>query len=170
MREELDKLPGIAYIFEQPIANKLAEMLTGTEGQLAVKLFGPDLAMLNEKIEEIRDVMADVRGAADLQIEQTTGVPQLVIRLDREKLSRFGISVDQVAEIIETALNGIEATDVYEADRVTSVLIRLPEEYRNDEEAIRNLLVDAPGGERMPLSELAEIRRGKAPRRSSGKT
>ena len=163
MREELDKLPGIAYIFEQPIANKLAEMLTGTEGQLAVKLFGPDLAVLNEKIQEIRNVMAGVRGAADLQIEQTTGVPQLIIRLDRERLSRFGISVNQVAEIIETALNGIEATDVYEPDRVTSVLIRLPERYRNDEEAIKNLLVDAPGGERIPLSELAQITKGEGP-------
>jgi cobalt-zinc-cadmium resistance protein CzcA len=163
MREELDKLPGIAYIFEQPIANKLAEMLTGTEGQLAVKLFGPDLATLNEKIQEIRNVMAGVRGAADLQIEQTTGVPQLVIRLDRERLSRFGISVNLVAEVIETALNGIEATDVYEPDRVTAVLVRLPEQYRNDEEAIKNLLVDAPGGERIPLSELALITKGEGP-------
>jgi cobalt-zinc-cadmium resistance protein CzcA len=163
MREELDKLPGIAYIFEQPIANKLAEMLTGTEGQLAVKLFGPDLATLNEKIQEVHNSLAGVRGAADLQIEQTTGVPQLVIKLDRERLSRFGISVNQVAEVIETALNGIEATDVYEPDRVTSVLIRLPERYRNDEEAIKNLLVDAPGGERMPLSELALITKGEGP-------
>ncbi|HCS49286.1 MAG TPA: hypothetical protein DIW61_13940 [Candidatus Aminicenantes bacterium] len=163
MREELDKIPGIAYIFEQPIANKLAEMLTGTEGQLAVKLFGPDLDTLNEKIQEVHSVLAGVRGAADLQIEQTTGVPQLIIRLDRERLSRFGISVNQVAEVIETALNGIEATDVYEPDRVTSVLVRLPERYRNDEEAIKTLLVDAPGGERIPLSELAMITKGEGP-------
>jgi cobalt-zinc-cadmium resistance protein CzcA len=163
MRKELDKLPGIAYIFEQPIANKLAEMLTGTEGQLAVKLFGPNLDTLNEKIQEVHDSLAGVRGAADLQIEQTTGVPQLVIRLDRDRLSRFGISVNQVAEVIETALNGIEATDVYEPDRVTSVLIRLPERYRNDEEAIKNLLIDTPGGERIPLSELALITKGEGP-------
>jgi cobalt-zinc-cadmium resistance protein CzcA len=163
MRQELDKLPGIAYIFEQPIANKLAEMLTGTEGQLAVKLFGPDLATLNDKIHEVHNSLAGVRGAADLQIEQTTGVPQLIIRLDRERLSRFGISVNQVAEVIETALNGIEATDVYEPDRVTAVLVRLPERYRNDEEAIKNLLVDAPGGERIPLSELAMITKGEGP-------
>ena len=163
MREELDKIPGIAYIFEQPIANKLAEMLTGTEGQLSVKLFGPDLGILNEKIEEIWNVLAGVRGVADLQIEQTTGVPQLIIKLNREKLARFGISVNQVAEVIETALNGIEATDVYEPDRVTSVLIRLPERYRNDEEAVKNLLVDTPGGERIPLSELAFISRGEGP-------
>jgi len=163
MRQELDRIPGIAYIFEQPIANKLAEMLTGTEGQLSVKLFGADLDILNEKIEEIRNVLAEVRGVADLQIEQTTGVPQLIVRLNREKLARFGISVNQVAEVIETALNGIEATDVYEPDRVTSVLIRLPEKYRNDEEGVKNLLVDTPGGERIPLSELAFISRGEGP-------
>jgi len=163
MRREMDKIPGIAYIFEQPISNKLAEMLTGTEGQLAIKLFGPDLDVLNDKIEEIRNVLAEVGGAADLKVEQTAGVPQLIVRLDRERLGRYGIPVAEVAEIIETALNGIEVTDVYEVDRVTSVLIRLPEEYRNDEEAVRNLLVDAPGGERIPLSDLAEIERGEGP-------
>ncbi len=163
MREELDKLPGVAYIFEQPIANKLAEMLTGTEGQLSVKLFGPDLDILNDKIEEIRNVMAEIRGVADLQIEQTTGIPQLVVKLNREKLARFGIPVGDVADVIETALNGIEATDVYEPDRITSVLIRLPDEYRNNEEAIKELLVDAPNGERIPLSQLAEITKSEGP-------
>ncbi|UCE42521.1 MAG: efflux RND transporter permease subunit [Candidatus Aminicenantes bacterium] len=163
MREELDKLPGVAYIFEQPIANKLAEMLTGTEGELSVKLFGQDLGLLNDKIEEIHNVMTTIEGVADLQIEQTTGIPQLVVNLDRTRLARFGISVGAVADIIETALNGIEATDIYEADRITSLLIRLPDEYRNDEEAVKNLLVDAPNGERIPLSELAEIKRGKGP-------
>jgi len=163
MRKELDKLPGVAYIFEQPIANKLAEMLTGSEGQLSVKLFGPDLAVLNDKIEEVRNAMADIQGVADLQIEQTTGIPQLLISLRRDRLARFGIPVGDVADLIETALNGIEVTDVYEPDRITSLLIRLPEEYRNSEEAVRNLLVDAPNGERIPLSELADITRSEGP-------
>jgi cobalt-zinc-cadmium resistance protein CzcA len=163
MRGELDKLPGVAYIFEQPIANKLAEMLTGTEGQLSVKLFGQDLQTLNDKIEEIRNVMAEIKGVADLQIEQTTGIPQLIIKVKRENLARFGIPVSDVADIIETALNGIEATDVYEPDRITSVLIRLPEKYRSEEEAIKNLLVDAPNGERIPLSGLAEITKSEGP-------
>jgi cobalt-zinc-cadmium resistance protein CzcA len=163
MREKLDVIPGLAVIFEQPIANKLAEMLTGSEGQLSVKLFGPDLRVLNGKVEEIRDALAGVRGVADLQVEQTTGIPQLVIRLDRSRMALHGIRVGQVADLIETALNGIEATDVYEPDRVTSVLIRLPESTRGDEEAIRNLLVDAPGGHRIPLSDLADIRRDEGP-------
>jgi cobalt-zinc-cadmium resistance protein CzcA len=163
MRTELDKLPGVAYIFEQPIANKLAEMLTGTEGQLSLKLFGPDLNVLNDIIEEIRNVMVDIRGVADLQIEQTTGIPQVLISLDRGKLARYGIPVSDVADVIETALNGIEATDVYEPDRITSVLIRLPEKYRSDEESIKNLLIDSPNGERIPLSQLADISKSEGP-------
>jgi len=163
MRGELEKLPGVAYIFEQPIANKLAEMLTGAEGQLSVKLFGPDLAVLNETIEHIRNVLAAIEGAADLQIEQTTGIPQLIVRLNRERLARYGIPVAEAADTVETALNGIEATDVYEQERVTSLLIRLREDYRNSEEAIRNLLIDAPNGQRIPLSELASIERSAGP-------
>ncbi len=163
MRDELDRLPGVAYIFEQPIANKLAEMMTGAEGQLSIKLFGADLDVLNEKIEEMHHILTDVPGAADLQVEQTSGVPQLVIRLDREKMARFGIPVGDVADIIETSLNGIEVTDVYETDRVTPVFIRLSEEFRSDEESVRNLLVDAPGGLRIPLSELADIWRDEGP-------
>ena len=163
MREDLDKLPGVAYIFEQPIANKLAEMLTGIEGQLSVKLFGQDMQTLNDKIEEIHNVMVEVPGVADLQIEQTTGIPQMVISLKRDRLARFGIPVGDVADIIETALNGIEVTDVYEVDRITSVLVRLPEKYRSDEDAIKNLLVDAPNGEKIPLSALADITKSEGP-------
>ncbi len=163
MRSRLEAIPGIAYIFEQPIANKLAEMLTGSEGQLAIKLFGPDLETLNQKIEEIHAAVEAVAGVADLQVEQTSGIPQLVIEVDRERLSRYGIAVDQVAGVIETALNGVEATQVYEPDRVTAVLVRLPEQYRRNEEDIGRLLVDGPTGDRVPLAELATIRRSEGP-------
>jgi len=163
MRQELDKIPGLAYIFEQPIANKLAEMLTGVEGELSIKLFGQDLPTLNDKIEEIRNALINIKGVADLQIEQTTGIPQLIIKLNRGKLARFGIPVGEVADIIETALNGLEVTDVYEKDRITSVLIRLSEKYRQDEEAIKNLLIETPSGERIPLTQLAEISKSEGP-------
>lgn len=163
MRGKLDNIPGLAYIFEQPISNKLAEMLTGTEGQIAIKLFGSDLSILNEKVEEIRDHIAGIRGISDLQVEQTAGVPQLLIRLDRKKIARFGIRVDDVAEMIEIALNGVQVTDVYEQDRITSVLLRLSEKYRQDEESVKNLLIDTPGGQRIPLSDLAAITRGEGP-------
>jgi len=163
MRKELNKIPGVAYIFEQPISNKLAEMLTGAEGQISIKLFGTDLAVLNEKVEEIRDFIADIKGVADLQIEQTAGVPQLLVKLNRQKIARFGIRVDDVADIIEIALNGVEVTDVYEEDRITAVHLRLSEKYRQDEESVKNLLIDTPDGQRIPLSDLADISRSEGP-------
>jgi len=163
MREELDKIPGIVYIFEQPIANKMAEMLTGTEGQISVKLFGPDLQVLNEKIREIHDCLAHIEGVADLQIEQTTGIPQVLIRLDRQALARYGVPVGGVADLIETALNGVEVTDVWEAERTTAILLRLPEKYRQDIQAIENLLIDTAFGSHVPLAEVARIERGEGP-------
>jgi len=163
MREHLDDIPGIAYIFEQPISNKIAEMLTGAEGALSIKVFGPDLEVLNTQVTEIRDALTGISGVADLQIEQTTGIPQLVIRLDRTRLARFGIPVAEVADLVETTLNGITVTDVYETDRMTSVLVRLEEKSRQDEDAIRRLLVDTPTGERIPLAELATIERSEGP-------
>lgn len=163
MRRELDLIPGLVYIFEQPIANKLAEMVTGAEGAVSVKLFGPDLDVLNEKVQEMRDVMKDLPGIADLQIEQTAGIPVIAIRLEREALARHGIRVAEVADLVETALNGVEVTDVWEGDRTTSVLLRLSEEYRKDVERIENLLVDTPGGNRVPLLQIASIERGEGP-------
>jgi cobalt-zinc-cadmium resistance protein CzcA len=108
-------------------------------------------------------VLAGLEGVADLQVEQTAGIPQLVVQLDRPRLSRLGISVADVADTVETALNGLEATDVYEGERVTAVVLRFGEEYRRDEDAVRNLLVETPGGQRIPLSELAEIGTGEGP-------
>lgn len=163
IRQEMEKYPGMSYIIEQPIANKLAEMLTGTEGQLSIKLFGADLELLNEKIEEIKEIVRGIKGAADVQVEQTRGIPELIIQPDREKLARYGLNIGQVAEMIETAFNGLEVTDVYEQDKVTSVLIRLPERYRQDEEALKNLLLDTPSGEKVPLALVSDIRRSEGP-------
>ena len=157
MRSELDKIPGIVYIFEQPIANKLAEMITGSEGELAIKLFGKDLQVLGEKIEEIKGTLAGIKGVADLQVEQTAGIPQMEIKLNREKLARFGIRVEDAADMIEIALNGLEVTNVYEEDRITAVLLRLSEDFRRDEENVKNMLIDTMNGQRIPLSQLADI-------------
>jgi cobalt-zinc-cadmium resistance protein CzcA len=163
MRAELDKLPGIVYMFEQPIANKMSEMLTGTEGQLSLKVFGPDLNVLNEKVEEIQQVLSRLPGVADLQVEQTAGIPMVAVRLDRQALARHGLRVAEVADLVETALNGVEVTDVWEAEKTTSVLVRLPAECREGVEAIERLLVDTPAGHRVPLSQIAHIDRSEGP-------
>ena len=163
MREQLDQIPGIVYIFEQPIANKMGEMLTGTEGQIALKVFGPNLEILDEQTRQIGAVMSQVPGIADLQIEQTTGIPLILVKLDREELARHGIPVEEVADLIETALNGVEVTDVTEVDRMTSVLLRLPEEYRQDVQTVQDLLIDTPLGHQVPLSQIARVERSEGP-------
>jgi cobalt-zinc-cadmium resistance protein CzcA len=163
MRERLDRIPGIHYIFEQPIQNKLAEMLTGIEGEIAIKLFGPDLDVLHEKIRAIRDVVSHVEGVADLQVEQAAGTPQVNIHLDRRKLARYGVNIQEVSDIIETSLNGVEATDILDGHRRYGVFLRFQEPYREHLEDIKALLVDTPAGPRVPLSELAHFEIGSGP-------
>jgi len=166
MRRKLKQIPGIHYIFEQPIANKMAEMLTGVEGEISLKVFGTsgtDLAVLDRTAEEIAHVMEGIRGKADLQVEQTTGIPLVLIELRRDRLARYGIAVADVADLIETALNGVEVTDVIEPGRMTSVLLRLPEKYRRNVDAVRDLRVDTPDGLAVPLSDLAYIHSGDGP-------
>jgi len=158
MRERLDQMPGKSpHMFEQPIGNKLAEMLTGTEGQISLKVYGSDLDKLVEKAQGIAEILRDIEGIEDLQVEQTSGIPLRVITLKREELARHGIKVDEVADVIETALGGVEVTDVTEVDRMTAVLLRLPEKYRQDVDAVKNLLVDTPFGHRVPLDQIADI-------------
>ncbi len=163
MRKKLDTFPGLVYIFEQPISNKLAEMLTGAEGQIAIKLFGRDLETLGRKVEEIKECVAGIEGVADLQVEHSAGIPQLLVKLNREKLARYGIRVGDVADMIEIALNGLEVTNVYEEDKITAVQLRLAGEYRRDEESVKNLLIDTPDGHRIPLASIADISKSEGP-------
>jgi len=157
VRHKLDQFPGMYYLIEQPIQNKFNEMVKGTIGDVAVKLFGPDLKVLNEKIEEIKNVMAGVPGVADLEVEQTAGIPQISIRLDRGKLARYGLNIGDVADVMETALNGIKATDIFQGNRKYTLFLRLPERYRSNLETIENLLLDTPNGGQVPLKEVATI-------------
>jgi len=158
MRDRLDEMPGkTPHMFEQPIGNKLAEMLTGTEGQISLKVYGPDLEKLEEKAHGIAEILRGIDGIEDLQVEQTSGIPLRVITLKREELARHGIKVDEVADVIETALGGVEVTDVTEVDRMTAVLLRLPEEYRQDVDSVKNLLVETPFGHRVPLEQIAHV-------------
>jgi cobalt-zinc-cadmium resistance protein CzcA len=163
MRARLDGVAGLSYIFEQPIQNKMAEMLTGIEGQIAIKLFGPELEILDEKIEEIESIVENIKGVADLRVEQTSGTPEVNVRLNRKNLARYGLNINQVSEVIETALNGIEATDILEEQRKFAVFIRFQEKFRKNIEEIKNLLIDTPSGQRIPLSELANFEISEGP-------
>jgi cobalt-zinc-cadmium resistance protein CzcA len=124
---------------------------------VAIKLFGEDLDVLMAKANEIVAVVSKIPGARDTKAELVTGLPQMQIKVDRAAIARYGINVADVQEIIETAIGGKSATQVIEGDKRFDLVVRFPERSRNDRDAISNILVSAPGGERVPLSQLGTI-------------
>ncbi len=157
MREELEKIPGIGLNITQPIALKVDELISGVKSQIAVKLFGDDMDVLKGKADEIAKVISAVKGVADLRVEQTAGQPYLTVEIDRRAIARYGINVANVQEIIETAIGGKAATEVFEGDRRFAVLLRFPEDKRNSVEAIGNIFVKSASGANISLSALAKV-------------
>lgn len=157
IRIELEKIPGVAYNITQPIALRVDELISGVKSQIAIKLFGDDLEVLKAKAEEIARVISKVKGVIDLRVEQTAGQPYITAGIDRRKIARYGINVADIQEIIETAIGGKSATEVFEGERRFALVVRYPEERRNSLEAMGNILVSSPGGARIPLSELAAV-------------
>ncbi|MBT5536093.1 efflux RND transporter permease subunit, partial [Candidatus Poribacteria bacterium] len=164
MGHEFEDFPGVQFNFTQPIAAAVDELLTGIKGELAVKIFGPDTAVLREKGAEIEAILQATEGAADVQMDQVTGTPQLLIRVDREAIARYGINVADVQEIIGAAVGGEEAGQIFEGIRRFGILVRYHESGRGTREQIGHILVPGPDGVRVPLDELAEIREIVGPR------
>ena len=151
-------VPGIELNFSQPIANRVDELLSGVKAQLAIVLYGDDLDRLVSAGEDIQRVVTAVRGAADVQTEQVDGQPQLQIKINRDAIARYGINVDDVQEVIETAVGGEEAGQVFEGIRRFDITVRLQPQYRGDLDAIRALLIPTKDGRaRVPLGQVAEL-------------
>ena len=158
LTKDLSEHPGVALNFSQPIANRVDELLSGVKAQLAVKLFGDDLAVLEEKGREIETILKGVNGAADVQMEQVSGEAQVVVRADRNEVARYGLNVSAVMEVVSTAIGGEAVTDVLEGQRRYAIYLRMAERYRSDVQAIGNLWVTNGDGVRVPLSRVAEIK------------
>ncbi len=141
---------GVQFNFTQPIAAAVDELLTGIKGELAVKIFGPDTEVLRDKGAEIEAIMRSIEGAADVQMDQVTGTPQLLIRVDREAIARYGINVADVQEIVGAAVGGEEAGEIFEGIRRFGILVRYHEVGRSTPEQIGDILVNGPGGVRVP--------------------
>ena len=163
MRVELEKIPGVAYNFSQPIAHRVDHLVSGVKSQVAVKIFGDDMNLLRAKAEEAAGLLRGVPGVTDLRAEQVAGMPNLNIKLDRARLARYGLNVAEVQEVVETAVGGKAATEIIEGQVRVEVVVRFPEERRNSPEAIGNILVTTPGGGSVPLTELAEITESEGP-------
>jgi heavy metal efflux system protein len=163
MQRELTRIPGLRYSFSQPIALRVNELISGVKSDLAVKVFGPDLPTLKGFADRIGAALMGVRGAADVKVEQVSGMNQYDLVIDREAAARHGIGVGDINETIETAIAGRRATTLIEGQRRFAVAVRFPEENRRDIQDIERLLVRAPGGERVPLGELAAVKLVEAP-------
>jgi cobalt-zinc-cadmium resistance protein CzcA len=164
MSEAFEEFPGVQFNFTQPIAAAVDELLTGIRAELAIKIFGPDMEVLKEKADEIERIIKTIPGAADVIKDQVTGTPQLRINVRRDAIARYGINVEDVQEIIKSAVGGEDAGQVFEGIKRFDILVRFVPEARGTAEAIGRILVQSPIGVKVPLSELAEIKEIVGPR------
>jgi cobalt-zinc-cadmium resistance protein CzcA len=164
IREEFGEIPGILTNFSQPIQMTVDELLEGVRAELAIKLFGDELDVLKNKADEIAAVIRNVRGAADVQVDQVSGKPQLKIEVNRHAIARYGINLEDVQEVIRTAIGGEIAGQIFEGIRRFDILVRFQPESRQTLSAIKELLIESPTGIKVPLSQLASIEEIVGPR------
>jgi cobalt-zinc-cadmium resistance protein CzcA len=164
IRDDLGEIPGVLTNFTQPIAMTVDELLEGVRAELAIKLFGDDLDVLKQKADEIALTISEVAGAADVQVDQVSGTPQLLIRIDRQAIARYGINVADAQQVIRVAVGGATAGAVFEGIRRFDILVRYAPEYRTTPEDIAQILVQGPDGIKVPLGQLAHIEEIVGPR------
>jgi cobalt-zinc-cadmium resistance protein CzcA len=150
-------IPGVLIQINAPLQHRINHVITGIRAAIAVKIFGENINTLTELAGQTHNIMATVRGVSDLQIEPISGVPQLQIKLDRQKLARFGLNIKQVSDVIEVACNGKVATELIETQKRYDIFVRYKKEFRNDEDKIKSILIETPSGYRIPIIEIAQI-------------
>ncbi|MBI3988862.1 MAG: efflux RND transporter permease subunit, partial [candidate division NC10 bacterium] len=157
IREDLEKIPGVATVLGQFIAHRLDEVLSGVRAQIAIKLFGPDLRVLREKGRQIEGILRGIEGVTDLLLEPLINVPGIRINVDREAAARVGLNVGDVLETAAVAFGGTAVSQVLEGQRVFDLFVWFDEESRKDVDAMRNVLIDTPGGRKIPLKLMADV-------------
>ena len=163
VREEFAKLPGVAPSIGGFISHRMDEVLSGVRSAIAVKIFGPELDELRSIGAEVQAVMRDIEGVVDLQLEPQVPIRQVQIQFDRATAARYGISVGKLSEMIETALNGRVVSQVLKEQQLFDLLVWLKEDARRNLDTIRDLLVDTPNGQKIPLGQVAKIDYGTGP-------
>lgn len=158
MSEALEeRVPQAIISFSQPIELRVAELISGVRSDVAIKLYGDDLDVLKQKGDEIARSVSSVKGAEDVKAEATSGLPQLQVKPDRAAIARYGLNVEEVNELVESVVAGKKAGQVYEGEQRFNLVVRLNEESGKDIDTIRNLILTAPNGSRVPLSQVADI-------------
>lgn len=157
MEKKMSVHPGLLFSFSQPIATRVDEILSGVKAQLAIKLFGPDLSVLAEKGKAIEGLVRKIEGAQSVEMEQIAGEAQLVIRPDRDKLARFGIPVGQVMSLVSDAIGGQTAGQIIQGNERYDIYVRFAEQYRNNQDAISNIVLQAPNGAWVRMGDIASV-------------
>src|SRR5262249_52774018 len=157
MNHALTALPGIEPSFSQPIRDNILESISQIDGQVVIKIFGEDLAIIRHQAEEVMSTIGKVPGVARTFVDRLGELPQSVIEIDRDRAARYGLNVMDIQDVIETGLGGRAATELWEGEKHFSVVVRLPEAERSLTN-LKNILVDAPSGKRIPLGEVAQFK------------
>jgi cobalt-zinc-cadmium resistance protein CzcA len=160
LQKQLTAFPGIIFNYTQPAEDAVDEALTGLKSALAVKVYGADLNVLQEKALEIKRRLSQIRGFTELTVVRELGQPSLIVQVDRDKIARYGINVADVEGVVQAAVGGQAATQVIQGEKLFDLVVRMKPEFRENAQQIANLLVGAPTGQQIPLSELADIREG----------
>jgi cobalt-zinc-cadmium resistance protein CzcA len=163
MEEKLKKFPGAQFNFTQPIQNAFDELVSGVKTQLAIKVFGENLDILQAKAKEVKETIKDVPGLVDLMVEQSFGQPQILVEADREKCSRYGIDVSRILNLIETAVGGEVIDSMFVEMRRFAIHLRYQENFRDSAEAIQELLIATPDDQLILLSQVANVKIVNAP-------
>jgi cobalt-zinc-cadmium resistance protein CzcA len=158
MNGRLQVFPGLLLNFSQVIQDNVEEAISGVKGEIAIKIFGEDLKVLQEKANQITGILRSIKGATDVAAEQQSGLAQLVVSIDRAKIARYGINVSNVEDVIAMAVGGKAATQILEGERRFDVTVRLTAVTRDSVGAIEDITVLSPNGGRIPLAELADVR------------
>jgi heavy metal efflux system protein len=157
MNRKLAVFPGVTFNFSQPIKDNVDEAISGVKGELSIKIFGPDLDVLQERAEQVTKILSRIQGVRDLDFDHLTGQPQLRIEVDRDAANRYGITVSDIQDAIEVATAGKKVSDILEGERRFPLVMKLSNGTAPERERLQNLLVSSPGGARIPLSQLTHI-------------
>ncbi len=164
IEHRLDKFPGLSLNMTQPIAHNLDELITGVKSQLAVKIYGENFETLKEKSIQVKELIASITGASDVQVEQFTGQNHIQIILRMERTARYGLNTQDIQETIEASVGGIVLGQIYEEQKRFDIFLRFKPEFRGNIEQIGNLLIPLPGGGQIPLQQIASIEETIGPR------
>jgi cobalt-zinc-cadmium resistance protein CzcA len=157
MEEKLSVIPGVKFEFQQPIQMRFNELMTGSKQDVAVKIFGDNLDILAAKGSEVEKILQDIEGVEDINVEKVTGLSQIQVEYDRDRLAQYGLSVSDVNRVLRTAFAGMQAGVIYEEEKRFDLVVRLDENYRQDIENVRSLPVSLPDGHQINLDQFADI-------------